>query len=232
MAEGPAVVSDAGGDVGEPKTGGAAMKIEITHRLSGAVLFGVEAQSWRFALEIAVRLGTNLRDADLRGVDLRGADLGRANLRGADLGRADLRDADLRGANLRGVNLEDANLLGANLWGANLRDVDLWGANLRDTRVLAVASLGHIDGWTTTLWRTTDGYSIQAGCHTFTLDEAAAHYANRETRRGLYYLATEAWRVIAQLKGWEQLDDPNMWPKMVNHVALLARLGGEEIRHD
>ena len=139
------------------------MKIEITHRVSGAVLFGVEAESWRCAVEIALK-----QDADLRGADLGGA-----------------------------------NLLGANLWGANLRDTDLWSANLRGTRVLAVAFLGHIDGWATTLWRTDQGYRIQAGCHMFTLDEATAHYADRADRRGLYYLATEAWRVIARLQGWE-----------------------------
>ena len=60
-----------------------------------------------------------------------------------------------------------------------------------------------IDGWPTVLWRTDRGYRIQAGCHTFTLDEAKAHYANRDDRTGLYYLATEAWQVIAKLHGWE-----------------------------
>jgi len=101
------------------------------------------------------------------------ADLGGADLRGADLGGADLRDADLR-------------------------DADLGGAT-----ALGVATLGYIDGWATTLWRTDQGDRIQAGCHMFTLDEATAHYADRADRRGLYYLATEAWRVIARLQGWE-----------------------------
>ena len=77
-------------------------------------------------------------------------------------------------------------------------------ANLGGAKVLGVATVGYIDGWPTTLWRTDQGYRIQAGCHTFTLDEAVAHYANRAERRGLYYLATEAWRVIARLQGWEQ----------------------------
>ena len=154
------------------------MKNEIAHRFSGAILFAVEAESWRLALEIAVKQGANLR-----GADLWGADLGDANLRGADL--------------------RDANLRGANLGGANLRGADLWDANLGDAKVLAVATLGYIDGWPTVLWRTNAGYRIQAGCHTFTLDKAAAHYANRDNRRGLYYLATEAWPVIARLQGWE-----------------------------
>ena len=51
-----------------------------------------------------------------------GADLRDANLRGANLRDADLRDADLRGANLYGANLRDANLRGANLYGANLTE--------------------------------------------------------------------------------------------------------------
>src|SRR3989338_6935557 len=119
------------------------MKIEIKNRFSGAVLFGVEAESWRVAVEIAVK---------------------------------------------QGANLGGANRGGAKLWGA---------------KVLGIASVGYIDGWPTTLWRTDWGYRLQAGCHTFTLDEAIAHYADREERRGLYYLATEAWRVIARLQGWE-----------------------------
>ena len=189
------------------------MKIEIKNRFSGAVLFGVEAESWRVAVEIAVKQGANLGGADLRGADLRGANLGGANLGGANLGGADLRGANLGGANLGGANLGGANLGGANLggaklWGANLGGANLGGANLGGAKlwgakVLGIASVGYIDGWPTTLWRTDWGYRLQAGCHTFTLDEAIAHYADREERRGLYYLATEAWRVIARLQGWE-----------------------------
>ena len=199
------------------------MKISISHRFSGDVLCAVEAASWRLALEIAVKQradlgGAYLRDADLRGADLRGADLGGADLRGADLRDADLRGAnlrgahlrgaDLRGADLRGADLRDADLGGAHLRGADLRGADLRGANLGgadlgSAKVLAIAHLGLIDGWVTTLWHTDQGYRIQAGCHMFTLDEATAHYADRADRRGLYYLATEAWRVIARLQGWE-----------------------------
>ena len=188
------------------------MKISISHRFSGDVLCAVEAASWRLALEIAVKQradlgGAYLRDANLRDANLGGANLRDADLRGANLGGADLRDANLWGANLGGADLRGANLGGANLRDANLRDADLrdanlWGADLGGARVLAVASL-LIDGWSTTLWHTDHGYLIQAGCHTFTLDEAKAHYANRTERCGLYYLATEAWRVIARLQGWE-----------------------------
>lgn len=106
------------------------MKIKIKHRWSEAILFAVEANNWRLAVEDGVKSG-----ADLRGADLRGADLRDANLRGADLRVADLQGADLRGANLRdanlwGADLEGANLRGTNLRGANLRDADLRGADL------------------------------------------------------------------------------------------------------
>ena len=176
------------------------MRIEIRRRLlNTALLFSIEAPSWREALEMAVNQGANLRDADLRGLNL-----GDINLRGAILGGADLRGSNLEDINLRGADLGNVDLDGVNLQGANLQGVKLQGAKLQGATVLAVAPVGDIDGWPTTLWRTDQGYRIQAGCHTFTLQEAEKHYANRETRQGLYYLATEAWRVIARLQGWTE----------------------------
>src|SRR3990167_9139927 len=109
--------------------------------------------------------------------------------------------ADLRGANLGGANLGDADLGGADLGGANLGGADLGGADLGGAKVRGMATVGVIDGWPTVLWHTDQGYRIQAGCHCFTLDEAKAHYANRDSRRGLYYLATEAWAGIAGVAG-------------------------------
>jgi uncharacterized protein YjbI with pentapeptide repeats len=121
------------------------MKIEIKSRWSGSVLFSLETDSWKVALEAAVKRGAdlrganlrgaNLRGADLRGANLRGADLRDANLCGADLRGADLRDANLCGADLRGADLRGANLRGANLRGANLRGANLRGANLRDANL-------------------------------------------------------------------------------------------------
>ena len=148
------------------------MKIEIKNRFSGVVIFSLECASWRI------------------------------NLRGADLWGANLGDAELGGANLRGANLGGANLGGADLWGAELGGAELGGADLWGARVLGITTVGVIDSWPTTLWHTDQGYRIQAGCHCFTLDEAKAHYANRKARQGLYYLATEAWHVIARLQGW------------------------------
>lgn len=66
------------------------MKFEITHGLSGNVLFSIETDSLRLAVEAAKKSG-----ADLRGADLRYADLSGADLRGANFGGADLRGANL-----------------------------------------------------------------------------------------------------------------------------------------
>jgi hypothetical protein len=130
------------------------MKIEIKHRWSNAILFAVEAASWRIALELAVGSKANLCGANLRGANLCGANLRGANLRGADLCEADLceanlceadlREADLRGADLceadlGGANLRGADLCEANLCEANLRGADLGGANLCEAKNAALA---------------------------------------------------------------------------------------------
>ena len=86
------------------------MKIEIKSWTNAEVLFAIETENWKLALEAAVKSGANLYGADLRGADLRGADLRGANLTCADLYGANLRGADLRGANLYGANLTYADL--------------------------------------------------------------------------------------------------------------------------
>jgi hypothetical protein len=73
--------------------------IEIKHRLTGAVLRSVDADTLR---------GANLRWANLSGVDLSGANLRWANLLRANLRWANLSEADLSGANLSGANLSEA----------------------------------------------------------------------------------------------------------------------------
>ncbi len=128
------------------------MEFEVKSRWNGSVLFSLETDSLKLAVEAAVESGANLRGADLRGADLRGAYLRDANLRDAYLRGADLSDADLCGAylcgaNLRGADLSgaylcgaylrgaylsDADLCGADICGANLRGADLRGAYLRD----------------------------------------------------------------------------------------------------
>ena len=61
------------------------MKFEIKNRFSGELIIAVEAESWRFAVELAIKQGADLRSADLRSADLR-----HASLRYADLSYADL----------------------------------------------------------------------------------------------------------------------------------------------
>ena len=71
------------------------MKWQIKHRYNKTILFEMEAEFFRQAVEEAVKTG-----ADLSGVNLSGANLSGANLYRANLYRADLSGADLSGANL------------------------------------------------------------------------------------------------------------------------------------
>ena len=91
------------------------MKWQIKHRYNKTILFEMEAEFFRQAVEEAVKTGADLSGADLSGVNLSGANLYRANLYranlpGADLSGADLSRADLSGADLSGVNLSGADL--------------------------------------------------------------------------------------------------------------------------
>src|SRR3990167_8731205 len=87
------------------------MKIEIKHKINGSVLFSTEAESWKIAVEEAVKSGANLRSANLSSADLRSADLSYANLSYANLSYANLSSANLSSANLSSANLRSANLI-------------------------------------------------------------------------------------------------------------------------
>ncbi len=108
---------------------------EIKCGFSGKVLFSLETETLKLAVEAAVKSGANLYGANLSGANLYGAILYGADLSGANLSGADLYGANLSGANLYGAilyraNLSGANLSGADLSGANLSGADLSGANL------------------------------------------------------------------------------------------------------
>ena len=107
------------------------MKFEIKHRVSGAILFSIETDSWKLAIEAAIKGYADLRYANLRSADLRYANLRYADLSYADLSSADLSSANLRSANLRSANLRSADLSYADLSSADLRYADLSYANLR-----------------------------------------------------------------------------------------------------
>ncbi|NKE69840.1 pentapeptide repeat-containing protein [Candidatus Manganitrophus noduliformans] len=111
------------------------MKFEIKSRWDGSVLFSIETESWRLAVEAALKARANLRYADLRSANLRYADLryanlSYANLRSADLSSADLSYADLRSADLSSADLSYADLSSADLSSADLRSADLSSADL------------------------------------------------------------------------------------------------------
>jgi len=106
------------------------MKIQIKNRFTLAIIFECEADSLKLGVELAVKAGANLHQADLRGADLHEADLHGANLYEADLHEANLRGADLRGADLYEANLHQADLHGADLHGADLHGANLYEANL------------------------------------------------------------------------------------------------------
>ena len=76
------------------------MKFSIRHRLTKAILFEIEADSFLKALEVAVAAKANLRGAYLSGAYLSEANLSKANLSGANLSGAYLSKANLSGAYL------------------------------------------------------------------------------------------------------------------------------------
>ena len=87
------------------------MKFEIKNRYSGKLIIAVEAESWRFAVELAIKQGADLRNANLSIADLSNADLRHADLSIADLRYADLRHADLRYADLSNADLRNADIM-------------------------------------------------------------------------------------------------------------------------
>ena len=59
------------------------MKFEIKNRFSGTLLFSIETETWKLAVEAAVKASANLRSADLSYADLSSANLSSADLRSA-----------------------------------------------------------------------------------------------------------------------------------------------------
>ena len=157
------------------------MKIEILCRFSSKVIFSVDAESVKLAVEMAIE-----KKIILYGANLRCANLEDANLYGANLEDANLRCANLRCANLDGANLYGANLDGANLYGANLRCANLDGANLRCAKLkngekiagsnrpfITISPLGS-DGHQLLAFSTDKGLHLQTGCFFGTEEEFTA----------------------------------------------------------
>ncbi len=118
------------------------MKFEIKNRFTGSVLFSVETETLKLAVELGVKARANLAGANLDGAYLAGA-----YLAGAYLARANLDGANLAGANLDGANLDGANLDGANLAGAYLDGAYLAGAYLAGAYLAGAYLAGaYLDG--------------------------------------------------------------------------------------
>ncbi len=154
------------------------MKFEIKSRFDSSILFSVETETLKLAVELGVKSGANLEGAYLGGANLEGANLGGAYLRGANLGGANLGGANLGGAYLRGANLEGANLGGAYLGGAYLGGANLGGAYLGGANLegayLGGANLDknfpiQIGGHKHWLITNSAG-NLQIGCHSHTFD--------------------------------------------------------------
>ena len=151
--------------------------------LVGNIIFehNVENNTLLKTLKEALKIGANLRYANLSGADLSNADLSGADLNGADLSGADLRCADLINADLRCANLSGAELIDADLSGADLRGADLRGAKLRyaDLKGADLSSANLIDSDTTNTrlpiyskWDfSIENDSLNIGCKTKTFSE-------------------------------------------------------------
>jgi hypothetical protein len=174
----------------------APVKFEIKARYGASVLFSIETESLKLAVELGVRAGADLGGANLYGADLGGADLRSANLRSADLRSANLYGANLYGANLGGADLRSANLYGANLGGANLGG----GADklmlVGERPFLQMGPLGSRKD-ILLVYLTDKGVYVRAGCFWNTLEEFRA--AVIETHAGNNF-QLEYQQAIAQIE--------------------------------
>ena len=88
--------------------------MQIRHRFTAAILFGLETDSMKRCVEAAVEARADLRGGKLLGADMVGADMRGAKLEGSDLRIADMRGADMAGANMRGADMRGADFPGRN----------------------------------------------------------------------------------------------------------------------
>jgi hypothetical protein len=136
------------------------MKFEIKNRFNAEVVFSTEAQSFKIAVELAVKAGANLRSADLSSADLSSADLSSADLSSADLRYANLHSANLRSANLSSADLRSADLRSADLSYANLHSANLRSANLPSPTMVLLSTWGAVEAKLTA-----DLMMYDASCH-------------------------------------------------------------------
>jgi hypothetical protein len=205
------------------------MKFEIKSRLNSSLLFSVETENLKLAVEFAVKSGANLYGADLSWANLYRADLSRADLFGADLSGANLSGADLSRADLSGANLSWANLSWANLFGASLSRADLSGANLFGAD-LSVADLSRADLSGANLSRANlfgaegvEKFPIQIGGHLHWL--CTTHDGNLQI--GCHVYSFEDWQEhansIGKKEGYSKLDI-KIYKLHIEHILKVSRL--------
>jgi hypothetical protein len=195
------------------------MKFEIESRFNSSVLFSIETETLKLAVELAVKSGAYLGGAYLGGAYLEGAYLEGAYLGGAYLGGAHLEGAYLEGAYLRGAYLEGAYLGGAYLGGAYLEGAYLEGAYLRGA-YLGGAYLGgaHLEG------AYLEGkFPIQIGGHKHWL----ITHTDGDLQIGCHKHSIEWWQENAEKtgkrEGYSALDI-EIYKIHIEHIARISRL--------
>lgn len=113
---------------------------------------------------------------------------------------AAVRIAVKAGANLAGAYLTRAYLTRANLTRANLADANLAGANLAGAKDLLDAGTPH--GWRVVVNVFGGAVRIWAGCRSFTLSEARAHWKSRDDRK-LMPALLDYIEAAAKVLGWK-----------------------------
>ena len=145
------------------------MKFEIKNWYSGTIIFTIETESWKLAVEAAIKAKTNLRSANLRYANLRYANLSYANLSSANLRYANLRYANLRYANLSYADLSYADLSYADLRYTNLRYANLSYADLSYAKntldFISISRIGSRNDCLSAIKWTENKIEILTGCY-------------------------------------------------------------------
>jgi hypothetical protein len=166
------------------------MKFEIKHRFSGAILFSIETDSWKLAVEAAIKGSADLSSADLSYANLRSADLSYADLSSANLSYADLSSANLSYADLSYADLSSANLRYADLSYADLSSADQILKTVGERPIFQIGPIGSRADYLQA-FNTDHGVFVRAGCFWDSLDKfrAAVEETHGESVHGNEYRA-------------------------------------------
>ena len=179
------------------------MKFDIKNRWSGETQFTADIDADE-TTPLSIKLGLSVSWACKNGANLIGANLREADLYRANLSEANLSEANLRGANLSGAYLSEVNLRRADLSEANLTGADLSGADLRGAYLIDAGQDSR--GFRFVAHKFNGEVIITAGCRTFTLKEARAHWKKRHLDNEVLHAECNAKirliAAVAKAKGW------------------------------